>query len=380
MSLVPVLAMAFGVSKGFGLQKALEQELLEKLQGQEEVILRVTDFANSLLETTRGGVVAGVGVLLLLWTIIRVLGHIENSFNHIWGIKQERTFPRKISDYLSAMIICPMLFIVSSAATVAIKTQVTFIVQKVSLLGAVGPAIFTALRLLPYAVIWILFTFVYMFMPNTKVKFRAAIFGGVIAGTLFNLFQWAYLWLQIGVSKYNAIYGSFAALPLFLVWLQISWLIVLLGAELSFAYQNEQSFEFDQDCSDVSYAFKRLLALRVTNLVVKNFVDGRQPLSAEQLADKLEIPIRLVREIVDALLQSKIISEISYPASVEGTYQPAQNIDLYTIKYVVDNLEHRGTDHLPVAESEELAKLSDYLRDLGKAVEQSPKNVLLKEI
>ncbi|MBW1897156.1 MAG: YihY/virulence factor BrkB family protein, partial [Deltaproteobacteria bacterium] len=163
-------------------------------------------------------------------------------------------------------------------------------------------------------------------------------------------------------------------------WLQISWLIVLFGAELSFAHQNEQTFEFDQDCSDVSYAFKRLLALRVTNFLVKDFVGGRQPLSAEQLAAKLEIPIRLVREIIDALVKSKIISEISSPASVEGTYQPARNIDLYTIKYVIDNLEHRGTDHLPVAESEELAKLSDYLRDLDKAVEQSPKNVLLKEI
>ena len=154
----------------------------------------------------------------------------------------------------------------------------------------------------------------------------------------------------------------------------------MFGAELSFAHQNEQTFEFDQDCSDVSHAFKRLLALRVTNILVKTFVDGRHPLSAEQLADKLQIPIRLVREIVDALLQSKIISEVSSHASVEGAYQPAQNIDLYTIKYVVDNLEHRGTDHLPIAESEELAKLSDYLRDLGKAVEQSPKNVLLKEI
>ena len=107
MSLVPVLAMAFGISKGFGLQNTLEAELLKRFHGQEEVIVQVTSFANSLLETTQGGLVAGVGVLLMLWTIIRVLGHIENSFNHIWAIKTERSLPRKISDYLSAMIICP---------------------------------------------------------------------------------------------------------------------------------------------------------------------------------------------------------------------------------------------------------------------------------
>ena len=380
MSLVPVLAMAFGISKGFGLEKTLERDLLARFQGQEEVILRVTSFANSLLETTRGGLLAGVGVLLLLWTIIRVLGHIENSFNHIWDIEKQRSLPRRISDYLSAMIICPLLFIVSSTATVVIKTQVTFVVEKVSLVGAVSPAIFMALRLLPYGVIWVLFTFVYMFMPNTKVNIRAGIFGGVIAGTLFHLFQWVYLWSQIGVSKYNAIYGSFAALPLFLVWLQISWLIVLFGAELSFAYQNEQAFEFDQDCSRVSYSFKKLLALRITHLLVKDFADGSPPLSARQIAAKLEIPIRLVRKILQELAESKIISELSQPPNGHTAYQPARDIDLYTIQYVVDSLENLGIGDIPVFRSEELQRLSDSLKALDELVDNSPRNMLLKEI
>ena len=380
MSLVPVLAMAFGISKGFGLEKTLERDLLQRFQGQEEVILRVTSFANSLLETTRGGLIAGVGVLLLLWTIIRVLGQIENSFNHIWRIEKERTFPRKISDYLSAMIICPLLFIVSSTATVVIKTQVTFVVQKVSLVGAVSPVIFMALRLLPYGVIWILFTFVYMFMPNTKVSVRAGIFGGVIAGTIFHLFQWVYLWSQIGVSKYNAIYGSFAALPLFLIWLQISWLIVLFGAELSFAYQNEQTFEFDQDCSRVSHRIKKLLTLRITHLLVKDFAEERPPLSAEQIAARLEIPIRLVKQILQELVESNIVSELSWPANGRSSYQPARDIDRYTIQYIINHLERSGSCAIPVLKSEEVEILSECLEALDDLVKKSPKNMLLKEI
>lgn len=380
LSLVPVLAMAFGISKGFGLEKALEKQLLTTFQGQEEVIVRVTNFANSLLEATRGGVMAGVGVLLLFWTIVRVLGHIENSFNHIWKIEKQRSFIRRISDYLSAMVICPLLLIMSSAATVLIKTQVAFVVQKVSLIGTISPAIFTALRLLPYCVVWVLFTFIYMFIPNTKVTFRSGIFAGVLAGTLYQLFQWVYLWSQIGVSKYNAIYGSFAALPLFLIWLQISWLIVLFGAELSFAHQNEEAFEFESDCSNISYAFNKLLTLGVAHLLVKDFSEGNPPLSAEQIARRLEIPIRLVREIVYGLVESKVVSGVCGPENEEIAYQPARDIDLYTIKYVVDSLEGRGSDHLPVAKSEELDKLSDCLKALGELVEKSPSNVLLKEI
>lgn len=380
MSLVPILAMAFGISKGFGLEKALEKQLFTTFQGQEEVIARVTGFATSLLETTRGGVMAGVGLLLLFWTIVSVLGNIEKSFNDIWGIKKQRSFPRKISDYLSAMVICPLLWIVSSAATVVIKTQIAFVAQKVSLVGTISPAIFFALRLLPYGVVWILFTFVYMFMPNTKVTFRSSVIGGIVAGTLYQLFQWAYLWLQIGVSKYNAIYGSFAALPLFLVWLQTSWLIVLFGAELSFAHQNEETYEFEPDCSKISYAFKKLLALLMTHLLVKHFSAGDRPLSPEQIANKLEMPIRLVRQIADELVESGVLSELCSVKTGESTYQPARGLDFYRINYVIESMEQRGSDHIPVAKSEELGRLSDCLKALGELVEKSPSNMLLKEI
>ncbi len=380
LSIVPVLAMAFGLAKGFGLEKAFEKQVFERFQGQEEIIAWILNFAHSLLENTKGGLIAGVGILFLFWAIIRVLGNIENSFNHIWGIRKPRSFPRKISNYLSAMLICPILLVVSSAITVAIKSEVELVVRNIELLGAVSPAIFFALRLLPYCVIWVLFSFIYIFMPNAKINFRSGIFAGIVAGTLYNLFQLGYLSFQISVANYNAIYGSFAALPLFLIWLQLSWVILLFGAEISFAHQNEESYEFEPDCLAVSYAFKKLLTLRVVHFLVKDFSQANSPLSAIRIAKTLEIPIRLVREILHELVRSSIVSEICENEYKETAYQPAQDIDLFTIKYVIDGIEHHGNDNIPVSSSKELEKLSECLKAFSEAIEKSPANMLLKEI
>jgi membrane protein len=141
------------------------------------------------------------------------------------------------------MLISPVLVLMSGSATVFITTQVTQITQKVELLGVISPLISFLLKFSPYVLIWALFTILYIIMPNTKVNFKAGLLGGVVAGTLYQIAQWAYISFQISAAKYNAIYGSFAALPLFLMWLQISWWIVLFGAELSFANQNVHTYE-----------------------------------------------------------------------------------------------------------------------------------------
>jgi membrane protein len=380
LSIVPVLAMAFGIAKGFGFENALERQLFETFQGQEEVIQRVMGFARSLLENAKGGIIAGAGLLLLFWSIIRLLGNIEDAFNRIWGVERSRTIARKISDYLSAMLICPVLLIVSSTVTVIIKSQVQLVVEKIALLGAISPAIFFTLNLLPYCVIWILFTFVYMFMPNTRIRFGSGLFAGIVAGTLYQVFQVAYLSFQIGVARYNAIYGSFAALPLFLLWLQLSWMIVLLGAEISSAHQHVETYEFEPDCNSVSQAFRRLLTLRVVHLLVKGFSEGREPFSAEQITKTLEIPIRLVRQILQELVEAQILSEICDEMERKASYQPGCGIDLLTIKYVIDKIEKHGTDTVPVVRSKELDRLSDCLEAFGEAIEASPGNLLIKDI
>ncbi len=380
LSVVPVLAMIFGIAKGFGFEKNLREILLERLSGQEAVALRIIEFSHALLDNVKGGLVAGIGVVILFYTIIKILSHIENAFNDIWGVTTSRRLGRKITDYLSMILICPVLFLMSSAATVVIASGVRFVVESISLLGPLAPLITLLVKFLPYCVLWVLFTFVYMFMPNNRVRFASALLAGIIAGTAYHLFQWAYILFQLNVSRYNAIYGSFAALPLFFIWLQVSWLIVLLGAEISFAHQNVDTYEFEKDCLTASHAFKRLISLRIVHLLVHNFSQGPPPWSALRISHHLEIPIRLVNQLLYELVDAGILSEANTERDQEAGYQPGRDPDTLTIKAVLDALDHRGNETIPIVRSEELERLSQCLRGFDEVVEASPHNRLLKTV
>jgi len=380
LSIVPVAAMFFGVAKGFGFEKRLESQLFERFPGQEEVLSQVIRFSSSLLEQTRGGLIAGIGMVVLFWSVLKVLGHIEMALNDIWEIKESRSWGRKFSDYLSIMLISPILVLMSGSVTVFITTQVTEITQKVALLGIFSPLISFSLKLMPYVLIWILFTILYIIMPNTKVTFKAGFLGGVIAGTLYQIAQGAYISFQIGAAKYNAIYGSFAALPLFLMWLQISWWIVLFGAELSFANQNVDTYEYEPDSLKVSAGFKKLLTLQIIHLLIKRFANGDKPLTDIQISGQLKMPIRLVHSILFDLVASDLVSEIRTEADKEFAYQPARDIHKMNIQYVLEALDHKGTEDIPVAKTEDHQALFDALKDFSEAMAESPANKLLKDI
>ena len=380
LSIVPVLAMVFGIAKGFGFEKLLKKEILEKLAAQQDVVIRITDFAHNLLENTKGGLIAGIGVAVLFWTAIKLLGNIESSLNDIWKIKKSRTLLRKFSDYLFIILICPILVIMSSSVTVFITTQVTLITEKVALLGFISPVIFFLLKLLPYVLIWALFTLNFIFMPNTKVNFTSSLIAGILSGTIFQIAQWGYIAFQVGVTRYNAIYGSFAALPLFLIWLQLSWLIVLLGAEFCFAHQNVNMYEYEPDCRQISFSFKKLISLQIAHLLIVNFSKGKDPLNATEISGILEIPIRLVREVLRELAESRILSRTRTEDHAESAFQPALDINMLKIEYIIEALDRRGIDTIPVAQTIEFKALSETLQKFRDAIEKLPENKLLKDI
>jgi len=380
ISIVPAAALGFGIAKGFGMQQRLEKEIVEKMKGQEEVVNYVIAFANSMLEDAKGGIIAGIGIVTLFYFIIKLLGNIEKSFNDIWGIQQTRSLGRKLGDYLSILFVAPILLIMSSSLTVFIATQVTQITQKIAILGPVSPLILFSLKFLPYCVIWLLFTFVYMFMPNTKVHFKSGLSGGIVAGTIFVIVQWIYITFQIVVTKYGAIYGSFAVLPLFMIWLQISWYIVLFGAEITFAHQNVDTYAFEPDSLSVSHSFKRLLALRIAHLCIRNFTVGEPPLSAGDISNTLEIPIRLTNQILYELVQCRILSETVGEDERDPLYQPARNVDTLSIGYIIKALDRIGTEELTFVHSEATRRISESIKEFNHIIEQSKANLLLKDI
>jgi membrane protein len=391
LSIVPMFAMAFGIAQGFGLQNAIERVVLQQLASQEEVARWIMSFAHSLLQTTRGGLIAGIGVAVLFWTVMKVLNHIEVSLNAIWRTSSQRNFARRVSDYLSFMLIAPILLIISSSLTVMISQQVGFMSQRFEIVGYFHSTILAILRLSPYVVMWALFTFLYIFMPNVRVRIASAALGGVIAGTFYQLFQAAYIYFQVGVSNYNAIYGSFAALPLFLTWLQASWMIVLLGAEISHAHQHVEWFEFEPEVRGLNRATRNLVALWVMQQVARRFSEGERRCTVEDLAGSGMIPLLLVRQTLDELEESGLVTEVApREATREGgvgpggvCYQPALPVSDLTIKQVLDRLEVRGNgfEWCPGSRpAAELESLSQALSGLRRCVEDSPANLRLLDL
>ncbi len=383
LNIVPVVAVAFAISKGFGLEKMIEKQILqiaEKANLQADITSQILLFSNRLLDQAKGGIIAGVGVVLLLWTVISILGKIEESLNEIWEVKKSRTLVRKFSDYIALMVFGPVLLIISSSATVLLASQMKVIVNKIAFLGMFSSAILFLMNLLPYVSIWALFTMLYLVMPNTRIPLKSAILGGISAGTIAQVVQWFYIKFQIGAASYGAIYGSFAALPLFLGMLQMSWMIVLFGAEMSHANEHYETFGFQPDYSRASVSSKRLLTLKIFHLLTKKFSQGEKALNAPQIAELLEIPVRFVRQLLQELIDVGLVVETTGDAKHQVAYQPARTIENLTVKEVLDAYERRGIPYDTFFQSDREESISNYLQNISEVVEKSPGNVLIKKI
>lgn len=380
LSIVPIIAMAFAIAKGFGFEKRLEENILAGGGQYQDIWEQVFEFANALLANTPGGILGGIGVVILLYTVLQVMGHIEESLNDIWQVKQARSYFRKFSDYFSIMLLAPVLLILSSSITVFIKTQVTNITESIEILGYFSSVIFFFINLFPYVLIWFAFALTYIIMPNTKVNFKPAFIAGIIAGSGFIFLEWAYIYFQFGVAKYNAIYGSFAALPLFLIWLQTSWVIVLFGAEFSFSFQNVKNFEFEYDTKNLSNLYRKKVAIVVASHVVKNFAVDGGLIHQNEIAEKLGLPIRLTKSILDELCDSKILISISSSEKEEFHYQPAKPIENLTISSILQAIEGQGIATIPVKGEIGLEKINTYFENLGSLMNKSTLNLKLTDL
>ncbi|HOW99757.1 MAG TPA: YihY/virulence factor BrkB family protein [Deltaproteobacteria bacterium] len=379
LSIVPVFALGFAVAKGFGLQQYLEKMVLEQFAGQEEVILRVVDFSRNLMERTSGGVIAGVGAIFLVWTVFQVLGSAERAFNTVWGVRKGRSPGRKLTDYLSIMLVSPLVIVASSSAMVLLATRLNDLLARFGL-GLLAPVITLALGVVPTLLIWMLLTFIYVFLTNARVSLLSGLVGGVLAGTVFVLVQWVYIRFQVGVAGYNAIYGSFAALPLFIVWMNLSWLIVLFGVELVYAHQNQEAYACDHVADRISHSFRTLVSLQAAHLLVKNFQQGGPPLRPSGIASALGLPLRLVTEVLDSLLDAGLAVGVAMDDPERKAYQPAKAIDVYTIAYVIEALESFGVSDILVPRTQSLERISESLRSFSELVEGSDANVKLKDV
>ena len=297
LALVPALALLFAISRGFGSQDMVQNELYVYFPAQQKAISTATSFVDSYLQQSSQGLFVGIGIVMLLWTLISLLSNIEDAFNSIWGIKKARSLPQKVTDYIAICLMVPVLMICSSGASIFMST----IVQDNLNLPFLTPVINNLLELAPLVMAWLAFTLSYFLIPNIKVSFKYAAISGAVCAIAFQILQLLFVNGQIYVTKYNAIYGSFAFLPLMLIWLQLSWLILLTGCVLTYSLQNVFAYNYMGDISDVSQSYRREVELVITALVFRRFRRGRTPYTLYDLSKHYDLPMKLVNHSVEAL-------------------------------------------------------------------------------
>jgi membrane protein len=380
LNIVPLFAVTFAMAKGFGLAAVVEKRILHmaaEANWQAEATGRIIAFSQSLLEHTRGGVIAGVGIILLFWTVISIFEKIEGAFNITWGIKKPRPLARKFSDYVAMMILGPVLFVISGSINLFVATALKNLVVSSALLGAFGSVVFFLMKVLSYASVWLLLTMLYLFMPNTRVRPAAAVLGGAVAGALYLVVQWVYIRFQVGITSYGAIYGSFAALPLLLVWIQTSWMIVLLGGEVASASEHSETYGFHPDYSRIGIALKERLLLGVFHLVVRRFARGEEPPSGPEISRLMEIPLRLVEDLLSGLIDAGLIAVVEKGGAGSPLFHPAQSVEEMTLKGVLDRYERSAEAG---EGSGQIGKIAACLGEMALAAEKSPGYVRLGEL
>jgi membrane protein len=379
MSLIPIAALIFALAKGFNYETELRTFLFENFSEQQDVVQWVLTFVDSTLKNTKNGLIAGIGMVMLLWACLKLLIHIEESFNHVWNVKNPRSWKNRITNYLAVFIIAPVFLMISISVSLAVNHQVGGITSSLSFLDSISPVLNLLYECIPFISIWILFALLYKFMPNTRVKFSHALLAGIIAGSLFQLVQELYVYSQVSITKFSAIYGTFAAIPLFLMWAQLSWLIVLLGAELSFAYQNINNYESEKESEHTSFMQRKIFALLITRINAINFKKENIPLEISDISEKLSLPTRIVRTVVNNLVDAGILSEVVIETEKEYAYQPAFDINSMTIATVFSHLEKLNHSNF-VSENDDYNHISKLVDTILDDFKKSPKNKLLIEM
>ncbi|WP_033397922.1 YihY/virulence factor BrkB family protein [Desulfobacter curvatus] len=379
-SIVPVMAMAFGIAKGFGFQQFLEAEVMSLFEGREEIVQSILVFSNNLLEKTQGGLMAVLGVLLLLYSLIKLMFHIEDTFNRIWWVGDGRPLIRKLTDYLTIALAAGLLGLLSGSVNLFMIPRLESFWAYLGVPIDIKGIISFFISVVPYVVTWALFMFFYVIMPHKKVNFRAAATGAVFAGTLFQIIQTAFLKFQVFVTGYNAIYGSFAALPMFLIWLQVSWGVLLYGAEIAFEWENIDSAKTpDLTLNAMSIRARKLAMLEIVKECVQRFAEKKPPATDIHIARELHLPLTIVHHLLEILMNADILYSVNLEGNTTG-YTPAMDIECMSIMDVLCAVEHQGDSKAYTAGTLLAQALEDSLEGFDKAARACNGERLIKDI
>lgn len=331
LSIVPLLAIAFSIAKGLGADAIIKKEILKNSPLQPEALEKLLTFSDKLLDSAKGGIMAGAGLLFLGWSVIKIFSLVERSFNEIWGVKRGRAFVRKFTDYFSIVFLFPMVMILSNGL---IATMQIYFLEREGIVSLV-------IKLTPYILMVFFFTLIYLIIPNTKVKFTNAFIAGIFTAVLYNLIQFSLLRSQVFLLNYNKIYGSFSVVPIFIIWQKAIWFIIILGAHLSFILQNSYKFGYTIGEARMCIRSRREALFAIVYILTQNYRMEKPPLNIEELGHRLSISMGEVGQLVEALLDVDIILEVSTP-SEERLFKINKNINTFTLGKFIEIIETYG--------------------------------------
>ena len=377
LAVVPALALLLAIGRGFGFQNVLQQELYHVFPAQRFAINYGISFVDTYLQQSSEGVFVGVGIVFLLWTLISLLGNVEDTFNLIWGQTQSRSIWRKITDYTSMLLILPVLMICSGGLSVLISTTLNSIFH----FSFMTPIISMILDGASWLLTFLFFTAAYMLIPNAKVKFKNAFIAGVFAGIGFRLLQWIFVTGQMYVAKYNAIYGSFSFLPLMLIWMQLAWVVTMAGMVICYSSQNIFQFSFNSEINAISIAYKEKVSIAVASVVVRRFVKGLKPVTMHEFTLDYGLPARLISDILIRLELAGIVSRVVLDEKKEEFgFQPGMPTEDISVGLVRKSLRNLGRKDFIPNFAANFPGVEGVFKELDNAMQQTAENMLLRDI
>lgn len=379
MSIVPILSVAFAIAKGFGLKGHLESVISKQLQAYPDIAAKLIVYAEKMLDNTNAAGLAGIGVLLLLFSVLKLFSNIEGAFNEVWGVKSGRKMIRKVADYLAFTFFFVIIILITTSLPNFVTSFLPGICDNLNLGEWTKQVITESVQISSYVFSGLIFILIYIFVPNTKVRISSAVLPGIVAGSAFQALQWMIAG-QFVFFKENPIYGSLAAFPVLLVALQLSWLILLFGAELSYAAQNLKNYAYSPECSKLSRRFRTTIIFMVLHDIATAFKNGKPPKTDFELCTGLNLPVRLLRDILHHLENAKLIVAVRTESGEESAWQPATDTSRLTPAYIIGALDRAGIESLELFTQPATEKMKRHFQKLAESVSALPSDKPITEI
>ena len=339
-AIVPILAMVVAVAKGFGVAEVIERQLQTSFLKDTNLVPIIMEMVDRYLETAQGGVFLGVGLLILIWAVYSFFRDVESAFNEVWDVKQSRSVIHQLVTYIAILFLIPVMMVASSGISIFINS-ITASLQSIPFFNSLQTNL---VLLVQFVIVWGIFTWMYIVIPNTKVRFLSGLIPGILMGTIFMLLQLLSMYVIVFLSRTSIVYGAFAVIPILLTWLQWTCLLILIGAQMSFAIQNNSRFEYERDLEHMSRRYKDCITLYILSLIIKRFDADEPPLTAQEIAEQEHLPVRLVLQLLSRLVETGLLREVYTDGKEERTCQPALDTHKITVGMVFDRIDAQGNE------------------------------------